>query len=198
MSHLPLYMPTLLTAVAHAAVELCNRRAESETERQAAVWQSVLEEFNTQDPQYVPPPRLVHQPYTPFWQWCLQMGNAQFKKQYRMTRINFDRLHNMLFGEELRILGVYNSHLYLAVFLYRMATKETCRELSNVFGVGKNTVCYITRTMVRLMKEKLDPIYLRFPSTRGEFMLIAEEWEKNHGFPNIIGVVQWTAVVSIW
>jgi hypothetical protein len=93
------------------------------------------------------------------------MHDAEFKRHFRMNRDTFNKLSALLYvpvkatGRK----GVPKDKL-LAIFLYRMATLETCRELGVVFGVSDSTVVRATEVITKAIVVAL-ATRIRFPST---------------------------------
>jgi len=83
------------------------------------------------------------------------------------------------------------------VFLYRMATKQSCRELGELFSISQSSVSRVTSQVASLVVRRLSEKYIRVPTTYGAMCRIASGFEKlnNSGFPGIVGVVDGTRII---
>jgi hypothetical protein len=124
----------------------------------------------------------------------MSYGNVQFKKHFRMTRDNFDRLHEQLYAGRLQFINAFDDQFRLGLFLYRMATKQGCRELSEQFSVAQSSVSRITNDVAIEIVQRLGHRYIRFPSTLPELFTVSEGWEAKSGFPHVIAAIDGTHI----
>jgi hypothetical protein len=149
-----------------------------------------LAHYGEVDPQYVPPVRKYNSAY---WAQCLMYGNLQFKSHFRLTRDNFNKLCDELRPPSTR--NAYDFDFKVGVFLWRMATQESCRQLAERFSISKSSVSRITKKVVKLVNAKLTLKYVKFPLNRWEKFTVATRWEARSGFPNVIGAIDGTHIV---
>jgi hypothetical protein len=138
------------------------------------------------NPQYIPP----LQPYRDgYWKRAKMYGDAQFKRHFRVTKTTFLRLHAALYGDAILRCSSYDSDFRVAVYLWRMATKQTCREMGEHFDIAQSSVSRITNEVAHLVVQKLSPLYIRFPVQLEELFRISREWEQLAGFRHVIGAI---------
>jgi hypothetical protein len=153
-----------------------------------------LELYAQPSPHYVPH---LHSFDEAYWKRCSLMGDDQFKRHFRITRTNFLQLHSEIFeGAHFRT-DKFPTDFMLGVFLYRMATKQSCRELGELFSISQSSVTRVTSQVASLIHRRLTDKYIRVPTTRAAMFRIAEGFERlnGSGFPGVIGVVDGTRIV---
>ena len=143
------------------------------------------------DPEYVPSLVLWSQGY---WRRASQYGDAQFRRHFRLTRTSFDRLHAALYGDGQLATQAFSSDFRVAVFLYRMATKQSCRELGELFDIGQSTVSRYTDEVARLVVKKLSPLFIQFPFEHDELFRLSRDFERLGQFPHVIGAIDGTHI----
>jgi hypothetical protein len=144
------------------------------------------------NPEYVPPSLPYNEAY---WARCKSYGNAQFKRHFRMTKDSFWRLHEELYGLHPPPVWAFDSDFRLGLFLFRMATKQSCREISELFSVSQSSVSRITNEVARDIIKRLASLYIKFPNTMREMFTVSEAWEMKSGFPHVLAAVDGTHVV---
>jgi hypothetical protein len=148
-----------------------------------------LSNYNKVDPEYVPPDRKYDSAY---WAQCLKYGNSQFKSHFRLTRDSFNKLCSELRPPSTK--NAYDFDFKVGLFLWRMATQESCRQLAERFSISKSCVSSITKKVARLIVAKLTKKYVKFPFERWEKFAIATRWEDKTEFPNVIGAIDGTHI----
>jgi hypothetical protein len=143
------------------------------------------------NPDYIRPPLPYNEAY---WKRCLSYGNEQFKRHFRMTRDSFDRLYDELYVGQPQQVNAFDDQFRLGLFLFRMATKMGCRELSEQFSVAQSSVSRITNEVAHEVVQRLNARYIRFPTTLQELFTISQGWEAKSGFPHVIGAIDGTHI----
>jgi hypothetical protein len=87
---------------------------------------AVCRHVNVPDPYYIAP---LHHYNVAYWKQCMMYGNNQFKRHFRMTKDHFILLHSKVYDSYNGYGNCYHSEFKLGVFLYRMATRQSCRIL---------------------------------------------------------------------
>ena len=82
----------------------------------------------------------------------------------------------------------------VAVFLWRMATGNSCRSIGQQFSISRSSVARITERVALRFKQVLSARYVRFPYNREDKYLIASRWEEAGGFPGVIGAIDGTHI----
>ena len=87
------------------------------------------------------------------------------------------------------ILSTY-FNIKFSVFAFRfLATGDSYESISLLFAVGRSTIPTILYDVLDELLRKLSPIYLKFPSTSGEWKKIAEEFFDRWKFPLCLGAI---------
>ncbi|KAL3213690.1 hypothetical protein MRX96_007709 [Rhipicephalus microplus] len=77
----------------------------------------------------------------------------------------------------------------LAQALRFLAAGETLRCSSLHFLNGRSTACYIVSTVCKVLWDVLGPIYVAPPSSAGEWLQIAKEFEERLNMPHCVGAI---------
>ena len=81
--------------------------------------------------------------------------------------------------------------------LYYLKDEGSLRQTGNSFGVSKATLSITLRVVVNAIINKLMKKYIVLPSTRADLEKAASNFEKQFGFPQVIGCVDGTHVPII-
>ena len=76
----------------------------------------------------------------------------------------------------------------VALTLWRLATNADYRSISQLFGLGRSTVCEIFHECCSVIAEKLLPRFVQIP-TGEELKEIIEGFESTWGFPQVVGAI---------
>lgn len=76
----------------------------------------------------------------------------------------------------------------VALTLWRLATNADYRSISQLFGLGRSTVCEIFHECCSIIAEKLLPCFVRIP-TGDDLKEIIEGFESSWGFPQVVGAI---------
>ena len=77
----------------------------------------------------------------------------------------------------------------LAVTLYRLADTATYRTISNLFAIGKSTVCEIVVQVCDAIVQFLLPRYIRLPQSAQQLRERIDESRDRAGFPQVVACV---------
>lgn len=77
----------------------------------------------------------------------------------------------------------------LAICLRYLATGYSQQTQSFNFRIGRSTVSKIVNEVCAALWDKLSPEYLKMPSTMEEWQHIAQEFEEQLNFPNVLGAI---------
>jgi hypothetical protein len=190
MSQLPLH--AILLAISSSASTTADQVIQLQQSTFTDILRAACRHINVHDPHYIAPMQSYDIAY---WRQCLLYGNVQFKRHFRLTIDTFWRLHSKLFLSSYGEHGnAYHSDFKLGVFLYRMATKQTCRELAELFSVAQSTISRLTMEIGALIVNNLSSTYVTFPTRTADLCRISEDWEAMAGFPNVIGAIDGTQI----
>lgn len=77
----------------------------------------------------------------------------------------------------------------VAITLYRFGDTAHFRTISNLFGVGKSTVCSIVREVCQAIVDVLLLQYIQLPNTRQQIQEEMDCFKERAGFPQVVGSV---------
>ena len=77
----------------------------------------------------------------------------------------------------------------LAVCLRYLATGDSQQSQTFNFRIGRSTVCNIIKEVCAALWNCLSPIYVKMPESLDAWKSIAEDYEAEWNFPNVIGAV---------
>nr|XP_037285860.1 protein ALP1-like [Rhipicephalus microplus] len=88
-----------------------------------------------------------------------------------------------------------SAHERLAMTLRFLANGDTFRSLSFNFLTGRSTAGEIVRETTAVLWHVLQPLYMKFPQTTGEWKRIAADMEEFWNFPNCLGSIDGKHVI---
>ena len=112
----------------------------------------------------------------------------QWKENFRMSRETFSLLVEELREEIERMNTGYGCHSVekrLGITIWRLATPNAYRCISQLFGVGKTTAWLITHDVCKAIKRTLLPRYIKFPE--GEDLQKVKMGFTAMGMPQAVG-----------
>ncbi|XP_020905164.1 protein ALP1-like [Exaiptasia diaphana] len=77
----------------------------------------------------------------------------------------------------------------VAITLYRLGDTAHFRTISNLFGVGKSTVCSIVREVCQAIVDVLLLRYIQLPNSRQQIQEEIDGFKERAGFPQVVGSV---------
>ncbi|XP_057675458.1 uncharacterized protein LOC130905787 isoform X2 [Corythoichthys intestinalis] len=124
-------------------------------------------------------------------------NDTDWQKNFRMKRVTFQRLCNILQPTLTRQSTNFRDSLSLdlrvAICLWRLATNLDYRSISDLFGVGISTACQITQEVVTAINKVMKRHYIRTPSDE-ELGVIVQGYRDKWGFPQVAGVIDRTHI----
>ncbi|XP_028293795.1 putative nuclease HARBI1 [Gouania willdenowi] len=112
--------------------------------------------------------------------------------KFRMSRETFfylcEKLRPRLTRQDTSFRLALPLEKRVAVALWRLASNIEYRTISNLFGVGKSTVCRCVRDMCHAIVALLSSVYLRPPSDQ-ELVDSAELFSSDWGFPHCVAAI---------
>ena len=128
-----------------------------------------------------------------------RFGEEWWKENFRMHRHTFIALCSEVrpyIQRQTCVREPVSVEQRVAVTLWKLATNIEYRTLSNLFGLGKSTVCTIVVETCRVIAEKLLSKYIRIP--RGEMLKeVVQGFEALWGFPQALGAIDGTHIPII-
>jgi hypothetical protein len=120
----------------------------------------------------------------PFWNSHVpNMDTYEYRSHFRMHRKSFLTLTNLLQPHYIN----YNAHrggkpqypvdFSLAIFIWRIANKCTCREIGILFGIPRSSVIHITRVWNSIIINNLSYL-MKLPKTEGQWKEKAEIFQR--------------------
>ncbi|KMQ86345.1 nuclease harbi1, partial [Lasius niger] len=123
------------------------------------------------------------------------LTNLEFKAHFRMLPQTFDYLLSVIehkLEREVAGMPMISPRKQCLLALWRLATPDSLRSISERFDVGRSTALYITRRVVSAIVE-LAPNVIKWPTNER----VAEVWagfEATSGFPKVIGAIDGTHI----
>jgi hypothetical protein len=115
------------------------------------------------------------------------MDATQFHENFRMSRQNVSYLCRLLAPSPAQpnppFLRRISMELAVCLFLTRLGTKASCREVGNQFGRSRAFVCEVTTAVSRLIVGRLDKL-IYTPQTADDWKAIAQRWAQRVSKPN--------------
>lgn len=129
-----------------------------------------------------------------FWSMAEdQWTNNDWVGNLRMSQVTFEKLCEELAPFVERQDTNYRKAISLrervAITLYRLADTASYRTVSNLFGVGKSTVCQIVLEVCSSIVEVLFKRLVHLPVTRQDIETEIAAFFKRAGFPQVVGAV---------
>ncbi|XP_028834153.1 protein ANTAGONIST OF LIKE HETEROCHROMATIN PROTEIN 1 [Denticeps clupeoides] len=117
---------------------------------------------------------------------------ADWLEKFRMSKETFFYLCGILkprlARQDTRLRPALPLEKRIAVALWRLATNVEYRIISELFGVGRSTVCKCVRDVCHAIAAILKPLYLRTPSEQ-ELEDTTEVFQSRWGFPHCVGAL---------
>ena len=128
--------------------------------------------------------------------WCIaenQWNDNDWVENLRMSHHTFEKLCEELAPFIQRRDTNYRKAISVrervAITLYRLADTASYRTVSNLFGVGKSTVCQIVIEVCTCIVEVLFKRLVHLPVTQQEIEMEIAAFFRRAGFPQIVGAV---------
>ncbi|XP_053702065.1 uncharacterized protein LOC128747868 [Synchiropus splendidus] len=134
---------------------------------------------------------------TPSTDWWERVVMTEFQPsdwldQFRMSRETFfflcEKLRPRLTRQDTSFRQALPVEKRVAVALWRLATNVEYRIISNMFGVGKSTVCRCVRDMCHTIVALLGDLYMKKPSDT-ELHESAGLFSSRWGFPHCVAAI---------
>nr|XP_054759288.1 uncharacterized protein LOC129265305 [Lytechinus pictus] len=119
----------------------------------------------------------------------------EWKENFRMSRETFSLIVEALRGEIEKMetgLGCHSVEKRVAITIWRLATPNAYRCISQLFGVGKATAWGITHDVCRAIVRTLLPRYVKFPE--GEELQRVKRGFAAIGMPQAVGAIDGTHI----
>ncbi|KAM9354101.1 uncharacterized protein KZ484_012284 [Pholidichthys leucotaenia] len=133
-------------------------------------------------------------PSTDWWERVVmtEFQPSDWLNKFRMSRETFfylcDKLRPHLARQDTRFRLALPVEKRVAVALWRLASNIEYRTISNLFGVGKSTVCRCVRDMCHAIVALLGSSYLRSPTDQ-ELEDSAQLFSSQWGFPHCVAAI---------
>ena len=129
-----------------------------------------------------------------FWSMAEdQWTDNDWVTNLRMSQVTFEKLCEELAPFVERRDTNYRKAISVrervAITLYRLADTASYRTVSNLFGVGKSTVCQIVLEVCSFIVEVLFKRLVHLPVTRQDIETEVAAFFKRAGFPQVVGAV---------
>ncbi|XP_057654265.1 putative nuclease HARBI1 [Diorhabda carinulata] len=129
----------------------------------------------------------------------LTQDRKDFKNFMRMDYETFCMLHIKVFPyikkQNTYLRSAISSELRLAITLRFLATGDSYRSLEYLTRVSASTISLFVPQVCEYVYEVLQPQYMKFPCTKGEWEKIAKEFENKWNFPYTIGAIDGKHIV---
>ena len=126
----------------------------------------------------------------PMEEWCLNL-----RMDYPVFMKLVDHLREFLICDLLAFRqDCISPEKRVAIALYYLKDQGSLRMTANAFGVAKSTVSKSIKTVCTLLCDHLGPKLISFPSTVEEMDVVANNFEKKFGIPQVIGCVDGTHI----
>ncbi|XP_010232614.2 protein ANTAGONIST OF LIKE HETEROCHROMATIN PROTEIN 1-like [Brachypodium distachyon] len=135
--------------------------------------------------------------------WWMQCNNpdyleAKFRSHFRMGQDTFDmicrELGSVVAKEDTRLRPAIPVRKRVAICIWRLATGESYRAISDRFGLGVSTCHKIVLQVCAAIKNTLMPRFIRWPDRAPAF---EGSFESISGIPNIISAMYTTHIPII-
>lgn len=127
--------------------------------------------------------------------------DREYRTAFRMSYVAFGQLCELLqpaLERNPAVLRVRHEILdvrhIVACVLYRLARGDSLHAVGHLFGLGKSTVCTLTREVCAAINELLRPRMIRLPETDDQVQAVLQGFESKSGLPNCFGAVDSTHV----
>ena len=131
----------------------------------------------------------------------LQLEDTEgFKEMMRMDFKHFNEILNLIAPDitPQEFIGgnkVISATERLTVKLGFLATSKTFQSVSFQLRISDRAISYIVKEVCNAIVKYLVPLYLKVPSTKEEWLSIAEKFETHWQYPNAIGAIDGKHVV---
>ena len=127
-----------------------------------------------------------------------QVNPQDWHENFRMSRESFlvlcQQLEEHLIKRNTRFRKAVSVQEQVALTLYYLSDEGRLRKTANAFGLGKSTVSAIIRRVCKVITVHLTSKYIKFPKTKEEVEESSSLFYAKHGFPQRIGVIDYTHV----
>ena len=116
-----------------------------------------------------------------FWYENIRMSNDAFNLLCNTLRPHISK-------EDTRFRKCIPAEIKLAATLYYLSGASDCRTITNLFGLGRSTVCSIVHTVCKQIVRNLLKTYINLPK-RDETRRIIQKFESVSGFPQAVATI---------
>ncbi|XP_018393379.1 PREDICTED: putative nuclease HARBI1 [Cyphomyrmex costatus] len=123
------------------------------------------------------------------------LTGQDFKAHFRMLPETFEYILSIIEPKLQREVGgtpTISPKKQLLLALWRLATPDSLRSISDRFDVGRSTALYITRRIISAIN-KLAPIVIKWPKDE-RVQQLWTGFETASGFPKVIGAIDGTHI----
>lgn len=131
--------------------------------------------------------------------FVLILDEADFRSHFRVSRALFNRIVSSIDydDQQQRASSLGRPSVQrrdaVAILLWRLATTESYRQLAVRAGVGRSTVCRVSRNVMRAIVNAF-AWTVRFPSTEHQIVSTSVGFKHIKGLPRVIGAIDGTHI----
>lgn len=138
----------------------------------------------------------VHPKCGSWWsEIATQMPDDVWKDTFRISRSTLNivcqRLHAGFHRQDTWYRKCIPLEKRIAMCIYSLTSSVELRTVSNLFGVGKSTLCTALHEFCSLVVENLMPEYIAFPKSEEELTLLMTDFMDEWQFPQAFGALDW-------
>jgi hypothetical protein len=119
--------------------------------------------------------------------------DAMFKNRVRVSKDLFQHLCETLGPRLMKQTTVMREPISverrILASLYRLGHAGGSHEISDLFGMARNTVSPMLREFVDAVLTELQPIYVQWPETTAQLRQLADGFLVVQGIPNVVGAI---------
>ena len=139
--------------------------------------------------------RTINERHGMWWEEAyMHFDDVQWKENFRMGRVTF-----MFLVEQLRAdlerrtkVAFISVEKRVGIALWRLATPNAYRYISQLFGIGRMTAWYFTHEVCEVIVLRLLQRFIAFP--QGPYLHEVKEGFRERGMPQAIGAIDGTHI----
>ncbi|CAL9685020.1 unnamed protein product [Knipowitschia caucasica] len=139
----------------------------------------------------------VRQKSDAWWRQVVsEWTDSDWRANFRMLKNTFNILCDLLrpqLQRQTMVRRPLSVERRVALCLWRLATGDCFRTISNLFGIGKSTAVTVTNEVCSAIASTLLPLFIKTPSL-SEFRAIAQGFRDRWGFPQCAGAIDGTHI----